>query len=424
MASGRCPNEALRNGRSASLPDCRAYELVTPEKLSRTADMTFEAGLDKTAVSSDGEHVALETSGAYFEPAPSASGTYAVFSRTSAGWTMKSIIASGLAGDGVRIWLLSPENLSWVALISPSESLGLSLGTVNSTLYTGPVGGPYESLSVPRNSEPKFVGANAGTPSTQAFSHVFFKSNDHELLPPGPERETAEGTGAEYVDLYEWTAGQLHLVNVNSEGRLLNPCGAELGEGSLPGSAIDAVSADGSKIFFTSPQAHGLRGCPEPALYMRVDGRETVDVSEPEGVSVAPSARGRVDYDGASDAGSKVFFTTETALTPGATVGSYIYEYNTEAPARHRLTLIANEASSVQRESINPNVVVSEDGSSVYYHGTSIIAGQGTISGIWRYDTVTGTRSFVAIPSETIGAEEPWYTAYNGGFLVFPSGRT
>lgn len=101
-AAGRCPNEALRVGRSMTLPDCRAYELVTPPELGRTQDMTFENGLEHAVASSDGEHVALVANGAFVEPGASVLGTKAVFSRTPGGWAMRSAAAPGMAGEGLK----------------------------------------------------------------------------------------------------------------------------------------------------------------------------------------------------------------------------------------------------------------------------------------------------------------------------------
>ena len=53
-----CPNEEFRTGPSASLPDCRAYELVTPEELGRSQAITF-TNSDHAIPSADGEHLAL-----------------------------------------------------------------------------------------------------------------------------------------------------------------------------------------------------------------------------------------------------------------------------------------------------------------------------------------------------------------------------
>ncbi len=378
--------------------------------------MLFEGNLDSAVVSSDGEHLALEgKQGVLIEPGVDVAGTNAVFSRTPLGWRTKSVTPPGMAGETLGVELLSPD-LSQVALTSSSA---LNRAATNTVFEAGPVGGPYATLAdlSEEGQETRFVGANGGAPGVPAFSDVLLKSPDRALLPPGREREAAEEMAPELDDLYEWTGGQLRLVNVNTEGKLLSTCGAELGNGGVSGSAINAVSADGSKVFFTSPQGPGLPSCPEPSLYMRMNGRETVEVSAPEGLSVAPSGRGRARYDGASADGSKVFFTAEGALTPNAEAspGPYLYEYDTEGPKGHRLVLVANAVASIQGEFINPGVVVSEDGSTVYYESGA---------DIFRYETVSGKRTFVAVTSAADHTGEPSYTTPDGGFLMFVGGPT
>ncbi len=432
--AGACPNEQFRTGRSASLPDCRAYELVTPEHLGRTEDMVFGESLDHALVSRDGDHLALEATGVFFEPAVDVTGTQAVFSRAGTEWTMQPIATPG-PNEDVAPGAFSPD-LSQVAFVSDGVLGFLSHSTAK--LKVGPVGGPDSTLASSSGtgeevSSTKISGANEGTPSVPADSDVVFRSFDHALVPAGPEREIAEQTESEAPDLYEWSGGpscetqgsSCKLVNVDNEGKLLNTCGAELGFTDIRGNTLNAVSADGSRVFFTSPVRKGP-GCLEPALYMRVDGRETVDVSEPEeGVSVPPSARSEVLYEGASADGSRVFFTTATVLTTDAGSGYHLYEYDTEAPEGHRLALIANEVGTTQQLTIDPGFVLSEDGSTVYYSGAGTIEVSGHsvfVSGIWRYDTLTGSRSFVAVPRQTVTADEPYYVTPNGDFFLFAAG--
>jgi hypothetical protein len=387
--------------------------------------MLFQnGGNDVTLVSNEGEHLALEAEGTFLEPGVAIQGTKVVFSRTTAGWALRSLATSEMTANAFFPELFTP-NLSQVAIRFYSALSGSKHGK----LLIGPVGGSYSTMvSLPEAiGETRIVGANAGTASVPAFSDVVFASVDHALLPVGPEREAAEQAQPGQADLYEWAAGRLQLVNVDSEGKLVSPCGANLGRdtslGEEPGNALDAVSADGSKIFFSSEAGP----CTEEhtQLYMHdVDG-ETVDVSEPQGVSVPLPARSAVLYDGASTDGSKVFFTTATALTPEAGAGFRLYEYNSEAPAGHQLKLIASNVNGSEGP-FNPYVVVSEDGSAVYYHGASTIRNQGQmilVSGIWRYETTTGMTSLVAVPTPPTFESEPAYATPDGQFYLFPSGN-
>lgn len=289
VASGSCLNEAMREGRSASLPDCRAYELVTPKNLGRTGAMSFKEHRDSALPASDGEHFALSTFGVFFEPGLSVRGTTAVFSRTSSGWVMGSISTAGLADKVIEPQLFSPD-LSQVAFASTD-----GLTQAQATLESGPVGGPYSvvasvSGTLGEIQGTAFAGANSGTSTMPAFNDLLLDSVNHALLPPGREREAAERARPEAPVLYEWTNGELRLVNVDNAGNLISPCGALLGFSTGGGKAPNAVSDDGSKVFFTSPPHEPEPECLRPALYMRVGGGETVDISEPEGVSIPPGS--------------------------------------------------------------------------------------------------------------------------------------
>ena len=406
--AAQCPNAKLRVGPSVNLPDCRAYELVTPTDLGRTQDMSF-TNADHAIPSIDGERLALRSL-APLEPDPTLNGAHAFFMRTSSGWQISSATMSGEDGEWTEMLLLSPD-LSQVAMES-FTSLN-DEETSPKTFEVGPAGGPYAVVAknIPPGEEEIFLGANAGTASVPALSHVLFTSTDHVLLPLSAERTVAETAVAGAPDLYEWTDGQLRLVDVEGEGarlKLVDPCGAELGVGrgdSYGGGGTGAVSADGSKIFFRTRPCEG-----EPSrLYMRVVGSsEPVEVSAPQGVKLEASERQKVTYDGATPNGSRVFFDTRTPLIAGESTEDKLFEYDTEGPEGERLKLIAAGFSGTQGPS--SSLIVSEDGSTIYY----------TASGsIYRYETGNGQKSFVATPSTPVAFDEPSYTTPDGDFLVF-----
>ena len=275
-----CPNEEFRTGPSASLPDCRAYELVTPEELGRSQAMTFTVD-DHAIASTDGEHLALRTL-APLEPDPDLDGTRTVFSRTAQGWTAKSVVPPGAAGRELDLELLSPD-LSQVAFALIPELNEEERLNAPRAFEVGPVGGPYALVAnIPGENRSFFSGANAGTKSVPAFTDVLFESTDHQLLPQGRERKLAEEAIPGTHDLYEWTAGRLRLVNVEGEGenlKLINKCGVYWDQGPFHRMAQTCPAPSqrmGSRIFFRSPEGE-FSPCGPPRLYMRADDRETVE---------------------------------------------------------------------------------------------------------------------------------------------------
>jgi hypothetical protein len=473
LGEEQCPNAASRQGPSAALPDCRAYEQVTPTDKGDAQDLFPSNGLERLAAATentgypaaDGEHF-LFVAESSFTGGDAVHSSY-VFSRTPQGWTTKSLSP----GPGVHFTmakLFNPADLSEVGVEDHRFSNLPGQHEEQARYdYTGAPGGPYTTLGVVpygggNEASETMVGASTD------LSHVVLQSVDHELAPGGAGQD--EGSFA----LYEAFAGQLRLVNVASDGSLLNPCGAELGLGESTlhtGTTHDAVSNDGSKIFFTAPdpvpfQVSGSKaGCwnpgttPQenpPQLYMRLDGTSTVEVSAPDPGVSDPAGPQPAVYVGASADGSKVFFMTTGELTPDDTTHApELYEYDTEAPEGKRLKRISGGESGSAEGDVDFVGAVSSDGSTVYFtafgklaSGASAIEEQkfGLVN-LYRYDTITGKttymtrvdadeyplapgqsgswymRSFPGAHAENVAlaSNADWYTTANGQYLAFGS---
>jgi hypothetical protein len=217
----------------------------------------------------DGERLALETL-VTFGPTPQLGGTSAVFTRTASGWAISSVKPLDSGSTVYTPQTFSPE----------LTQLGVESSTAyppspGSTFQAGVPGGPFAVIAeTPSEYEGKLVGANTGTVDVPPLSHVLFASTDHAVL-----SGKATGTGKNAEDLYVWSGGgacgsvtsNCKLVNVTGEGTqatVIGQCGATLGAGSFFNTngifraefARNAVSASGSKIFFTSPDIAGGRG--------------------------------------------------------------------------------------------------------------------------------------------------------------------
>jgi hypothetical protein len=387
-----CPNEAARSGASAALPECRAYEQVTPTDKSGIAqDMTFNSAHsnETVQVAVDGDRVAYfgqDVEGLGLTPEPFES--FVMFTRTPSGWQTESVSPPGSGGteygDNDAKVIFTP-NLNEVA--TPAADYNLLPRSTDQLMQVGPAGGPFTTMaSIPildkKGSEGTQETVYGATPD---FSSIFFGSRAN-TLPDSPAGELEiEGV----TDIQQWKGGMLSVVNVNSEGKPLSPCGA----------IFKAVSEDGSKIIFRTP-GDGSREEPscyesEKRLWMR-EGSRLVEISKPN-PGVTPEPHKEVRFAGASLDGSRVFFTTEMTLTKEAEEEGYpstsnkLYEYDTDTST---LTLIScpQDGNGVVRD-----VLPSADGSRVYilYEGGSLHAGES----LYRYNTTTGESHYIITAS-------------------------
>jgi hypothetical protein len=408
-----CPNASSRSGPSASLPDCRAYEMVSPVANEDGDVYVPETGSAGDAIatarpfraSADGDAVA-------YVGDPSAEGNGAIgFSvgnsylatRPSAGgWTARDVQPPGVTyatyqafSSDLSLGILdSPEALPEAGV--PEELDGYDLlysrtsgGSAYHPLFTtrppnrlptkpGEGGGLGDFGSGAGAGSQKidpvlFAGANAGTSTVPSFSHILFEANDALT-------GNAVDPGEEANNLYDSIGGQLRLVNVlpsdATEPNKSATFGAPRDEDtSDPPDFSHDISADGSRIFWSSlNSAGGLED-----LYVRENGTETVLISE----------GGR--FWTANSEGTEAFFTkgdlyewhevdgvpTTTDLTPGVEVqgvlgasenGEYVYYVDT------------SDNLDLWHEGVVTFIATLAPGD----NNTQVIASNGAESGDWR----------------------------------------
>jgi hypothetical protein len=416
-----CANEQLRSEQPFGLvlPDCRAYEQVSPLNKNDHDIAGPEGNVGTTLVraSVSGEAITYDSFGSFAGPVGSRLNSRYVSRRGAGGWSTQNITPpySSLEFNPhapYNTLVFTPDLSKGVVLnedppLTSDASAGcanLYLADIANSSYQlvtpgGPCSEPYHFYE-----EPEVQGASTD------LSHI--------VLTP---------FGVEAGPLFEWVNGSLSLVSVDSGGTLMP---AEIGSGNFGNQGVivhsdrwRAVSNDGSRVFFTGVLGLGIEEAGQ--LYVRENQATTVKVSASQRTTADPLGPQRAEYLGASVDGSKVFFDSRAELTNDANTGkednaANLYEYDLEKPVGERLTdlTVDTNVGDLKGAAVLGLVTAGEDGSYVYFVAEGVLAGAAVSGQPNLYLSHNGgTPSFIATlaPGEVPERDSRDWDAGTGG---------
>jgi hypothetical protein len=456
-----CPavTEASSGFRSY-LPDCRAYEQVTPvAKNGASVDSVFAAAAPDIA--SDGSRVMYLSIQCFAEAASctgerQGEGEPYASARTSGGWATTALAPPAALGANTAELYGTEPGLAMFSIASPPGGQDdLFARQPDGSLQdigplTSPALGPHGPVAV------------AGElMATADLTHVAWNTLV-ELKWPFDPTISGGNTAYEYVGLGN---SQPVLVGVSGgpgSTDLISKCSTRVGHSSSVGTQ-GALSADGSTVFFTAAPCESGAGVnsstPVPAntVYARIDASRTVLISgrSPAGCTT-PACQGsqarNAFFVAASEDGSKAFFTSPQQLTDGAgedpvaqdggescyittgANGCNLYLYDFANPAGHELVDVSAGDTSGGGPRVQGEMAVSPDGSHVYFVAQGVLAGapngvgqtaQNGADNLYMYERdaahPAGQTTFVATLSPSDSQE--WQAEQGLRANVTPEGR-
>lgn len=441
--STACPNQAFRTGASALLPDCRAYEMVSPvakndgDVLVQCNINCYPARLDQAAES--GARFTYSAYRAFGDAKSSPYSSQYLATRQPDGWQTHSISPPQEGAPPQETPVLdgqfdafSPQlDRAWLTdRYEPLLAPGAVPGFTNIYRLDTQTGA-YQAVTTVK---PSNVSAGNYEVELQGLA-----AGGETALVRANGKLTGNASSKEPTQVYEFEGGVPKLVSLRPN-KTPNAASATVGSASETSPAgrtvslFHAVSTDGSRVFWSEPMAAAEQG----KLYVRLDGQETVQIAEhaefvtanPDGstvvfrtaahelvefdvdteqaTTIAPSVQGVTAF---SDDASTVYFVATDALAAGATASRpNLYLHRAGQPLAFVATLDPGDvsaANSFATAALRPTqrgTRVSADGGVLVFMSRADLTGYDNAdrnsgepdSEVYRYDAATATLACVS----------------------------